>query len=81
MDKIEANKLCTQLIMGHSPRVLIDSVYVHKTVKELQVEIDKLEQLFNLDEMLSLINPAYWRNEYEHLNFAPPPNIAHENVG
>ena len=60
MDKIEANKLCTQLIMGHSPKVLIDSVYVHKTVRELQVEIDKLETIFNLDEMLSLIDSKYW---------------------
>ena len=81
MDRIEANKLCTQLIMGHSPRVLIDSVYVHKTVRELQAEIDKLESLFNLDEMLSLINPAYWRNEYQYLTFAPPPEIAHIKVG
>lgn len=77
MDKAEANKLCTQLIMGHSPRVLIDNTYVHKTVKELQVEIDKLENLFDLDKMLSLINPKYWRNEYEFLTFAPPPEIAH----
>jgi integrase len=77
MDKIEANKLCTQLIMGHSPRVLIDNTYVHKTVKELQAEIDKLETLFNLDEMLSLINPKYWANEYQYLTFAPPPEIAH----
>ena len=77
MDKIEANKLCTQLIMGHSPRVLIENVYVHKTVEELQTEIDKLESLFNLDEMLSLIDAAYWRNEYQFLNFAPPPEIAH----
>ena len=77
MDKIEANKLCTQLIMGHSPRVLIDNVYVHKSVEELQTEIDKLELLFNLDEMLSLIDAAYWRNEYQFLNFAPPPEIAH----
>jgi len=79
MDKIEANKLCTQLIMGHSPRVLIDSVYVHKSVKELQSEIDKLEQLFNLEEMLSLVNDAYWKNQYQFLTFAPPPAIAHTN--
>ncbi len=81
MDKVEANKLCTQLIMGHSPRVLIDNVYVHKTVPELQAEIDKLENLFNLDEMLSLIDPAYWKNEYQYLTFAPPPEIAHIKVG
>ena len=77
MDKVNANKLCTQLIMGHSPRVLIDSVYVHKTVEELQAEIDKLETLFNLDEMLSLIDNRYWNSDYEFLTFAPPPEIAH----
>ena len=47
------------------------------SVEELQTEIDKLELLFNLDEMLSLIDAAYWRNEYQFLNFAPPPEIAH----
>ena len=60
MDSVEANKLCTQLIMGHSPRILINSTYVHKTLDDLQTEIDKLEQLFNLKKMFSLINPKYW---------------------
>lgn len=72
MDRIEANKLCTQIIMGHSPKVLIDSVYIHKTLLELQYEIDKLENLFNLNEMLSLINEHYWRNESQFLTFASP---------
>ena len=77
MDKIEANKLCTQLIMGHSPKILIDRVYVHKTLEELQLEIDKLEQLFDLNEMFALIDGAYWRNDFQFLNFSPPPEIAH----
>ena len=80
MDKVNANKLCTQLIMGHSPRVLIDSVYVHKSVPELQVEIDKLEQLFNLEEMLSLIDDAYWKNNYQYLTFATIPVAEQEKV-
>ena len=80
MDKANANKLCTQLIMGHSPRVLIDSVYVHKTIEELQAEIDKIENLFDLNEMLSLIDNKYWNSEYEFLTFAPPPEIAHVKV-
>ena len=77
MDKIEANKLCTQLIMGHSPKILIDRVYVHKTLEELQLEIDKLEQLFDLNEMFALIDGAYWSNDFQFLNFSPPAEIAH----
>lgn len=77
MDKVGANKLCTQLIMGHSPKVLIDSVYVHKTLSELQTEIDKIENLYNPEELFSLVDNSYWKNEYQFLTFAPPPEIAH----
>lgn len=80
MDKIEANKLCTQMIMGHSPKALIDSIYIHKTIGELQFEIDKLEKLFNLDEMLSMINEAYWKNNFQFLTTAPPSEITHIKV-
>ena len=75
MDSIEANKLCTQLIMGHSPKVLIDSVYVHKTVSELQKEIDKLESLFDLKKYLSLIDERYFNNEYLFLTFDSQNNL------
>ncbi len=81
MDKIAANKLCTQIIMGHSPKILINSVYVHKTMEELQFEIDKLEQLFNFNELFSLIDNAYWRNDFQFLTTAPPPEICHIKVG
>ena len=77
MDKIEANKLSIQLIMGHSPKVLIDKVYIHKNLEELQFEMDKLEKLFDLNTMFSLINDAYWKNDFKFLTFAPPPEIAH----
>jgi len=77
MDKIEANKLSIQLIMGHSPKVLIDKVYIHKTLEELQFEIDKLEKLFDLNAMFSLIDEAYWKNDFKFLTSAPPPEIAH----
>lgn len=80
MDKIEANKLCTQLIMGHSPRVLIDNTYVHKTIDELQTEIDKLEKLFDLNGMLSLINSAYWKNEYEVPIFYSSTEVPNEEI-
>ena len=59
MDKANANKLATQLIMGHSPKVLVDSVYIHKSVEDLQTEIDKMESLFDLNEMLSYIDNIY----------------------
>lgn len=64
MDKVAANKLATQLIMGHSPKILIDSVYIHKTLDELQNEISKLESLFNLDELLSFIDEKYLNQEF-----------------
>ena len=64
MDKANANKLATQMIMGHSPKILVDSVYIHKSIEDLQAEIDKIETLFNLNEMLSYINNNYWENHY-----------------
>lgn len=70
MDKSNANKLATQLIMGHSPKVLVDSVYIHKSMNDLQKEIDKIETLFDLNEMLSYIDNNYWKNHYEFLNFS-----------
>lgn len=63
MERCDANKLATQLIMGHSPRLLIDKVYTHKNVEDLLKEIDKLETIFNLDETLSLINPRYYEKD------------------
>jgi len=75
MDSIEANKLCTQLIMGHSPKVLIDSVYVHKTVSELQREIDKLEKVFDLQKYLSYIDERYYNNNYMFLTFDSQNNL------
>ena len=81
MDKVEANKLATQMIMGHSPKILIDSIYVHKTIQELQFEIDKLEKLFSLDEMLSFIHEAYWKNNFQFSTFTQPPEIDHKKIG
>lgn len=75
MDAAGANKLCTQLIMGHSPKILIDSVYVHKTIEELQVEIDKMEKLFNPEKYLSLIDEKYYTNNYEFLTFNSEDNL------
>lgn len=62
MSKCNANKVCTQLIMGHTPKLLIDQTYVHRSVEDLQNEIDKLETIFNLDKMLSLISSKYYTN-------------------
>lgn len=75
MSKCEANKLCTQLIMGHSPKVLIDKTYIHKTLEDLQIEIKKLENLFDLNKMLSLISDNYFRNNYEFLTFNSTDNL------
>lgn len=69
MSKCEADKLCTQLIMGHSPKVLIDKTYVHKTVEDLQIELQKLENIFDLNKMMSLISDQYFKNDYEFLTF------------
>lgn len=59
MDKVNANKLCIQKIMGHSPKSLLDKVYTHKTLDDLQTEIDKLEQLFNTPKLLNLQHKNY----------------------
>lgn len=75
MDAAGANKLCTQLIMGHSPKVLIDSVYVHKTIAELQAEIDKIENLFDYQKYLSLVDERYYTNKYEFLTFDSQNNL------
>lgn len=75
MSKCEANKVCTQLIMGHRPKLLIDQTYVHKTVKDLQKEIDKLETLFDLNKMLSYISDEYYDNNYQFLNFSAVDNL------
>lgn len=75
MSKCEANKVCTQLIMGHRPKLLIDQTYVHKTVKDLQKEIDKLETLFDLNKMLSYISDEYYDNNYQFLNFSTIDNL------
>jgi len=65
MDRVGAIASCTKCIIGHAARDLIDRVYIHKDVQQdLQPEIDKLETLFDLEEMLSYIDPAYWTNEY-----------------
>lgn len=60
MDKVNANKLCTQKIMGHSPKSLIDKVYTHKTLDDLQVEIDRLEMLFDVEKLLNLVQKKYF---------------------
>lgn len=75
MSKCDANKVCTQLIMGHRPKLLIDQTYVHKTVKDLQNEIDKLENIFDLKKMLSLISDKYYENDYEFSNFSLVDNL------
>ena len=36
--------------------------YVNMSVEDLQKEIDKLETIFNLDKMLSLISSKYYTN-------------------
>jgi len=59
MDKVNANKLCIQKIMGHSPKILLDKVYTHKTVNDLQVEINRLEDLFNTQKLSNLIHQKY----------------------
>lgn len=78
MSKCEANKLCTQLIMGHSPRVLIDKTYVHKNIEDLQQEISKLENIFDCDKLLSLINDNYFKNNYQFLTFNSKDNFLSE---
>ena len=75
MSKCQANKLCTQLIMGHSPKVLIDKTYVHKTVEDLQIEINKLEELIDYNKMVSLINEKYFENKYQFLTFSSTNNL------
>lgn len=75
MDAVRANKLCTQLVMGHSPKIFLDCTYVHKEVKDLQVEVDKIEELFDLEKMLSLINENYYTNNYEFLTFDSQNNL------
>ena len=59
MDKVNANKLCTQKIMGHSPKSLIDKVYTHKTLEDLQFEIDRLETLFDTQKLLDIVQKKY----------------------
>ena len=59
MDKVNANKLCTQKIMGHSPKELIDKVYTHKSLLDLQKEINKLESLFDLGKLMNLVSNNY----------------------
>jgi len=75
MSKCEANKLCTQLIMGHSPKVLIDKTYIHKTMEDLQLEINKLETIFDFDKLMSLISDKYFTNNYEFLTFSSTDNL------
>ena len=75
MEKCNSNKLSTQLIMGHSPKILIDKVYTHKTLEDLQNEINRLETLFEPTEMFSLIDNKYFNNEYEFLNFNSNDNL------
>ncbi|MCI8272696.1 MAG: site-specific integrase [Clostridia bacterium] len=79
MEKCNANKLSTQLIMGHSPKVLIDKVYTHKTLEDLQIEINKLETLFSPDNMLSLIDKKYFDDNYEFLTFSSSDNLLKRN--
>ena len=75
MSKCEANKLCTQLIMGHSPKILIDKTYTHKTLDDLQLELNKLETIFDLNKMLSLISKRYFDNNYEFSTFSSTDNL------
>ena len=79
MEKCDANKLSTQLIMGHSPKLLIDKVYTHKTLEDLQKEIDKLEMLFDPNKMLSLINKKYFNTDYNFLELNTSYNTLNEN--
>ena len=79
MEKCRANKLSTQLIMGHSPKLLIDKVYTHKTLEDLQKEIDKLEMLFDPNKMLSLINKKYFNTDYNFLELNTSYNTLNEN--
>lgn len=78
MSKCEADKLCTQLIMGHSPKVLIDKTYIHKNIEDLQLELNKLEKLLNYNKMISLINDKYFKNNYEFLTFNSKKNLLSE---
>ena len=75
MSKCEASKICTQAIMGHTPKLLIDKTYVHKTIKDLQAEIDKLESIFDLDKMMSLISYRYFDNNYKFSTFSSAVNL------
>lgn len=43
LDKIEANKVCVNLIMGHKSGDIGERVYTHKTIAELTEVIDKLD--------------------------------------
>ena len=61
--------------MGHRPQLLIDQTYVHKTVKDLQRETDKLEEIFDLDKMMSLISSKYYENNYQYLTFSSIDNL------
>lgn len=69
MSKCEANKVSTQMIMGHTPKLLIDNTYVHKSVEDLQKEMNKLENIFDLDKMMSLISEKYYKNDYTFTTF------------
>lgn len=75
MSKCKADKLCTQLIMGHSPKVLIDKTYVHKNIDDLQLEINKLEELLDYNKMISLIDKKYFTNDYQFLTFNSKENL------
>jgi len=59
MDKVNANKLCIQKIMGHSPKSLVDKVYTHKNIDDLQIEINRLEMLFDIDKLLNIAQNKY----------------------
>lgn len=75
MSKCEANKLCTQLIMGHSPKILIDRTYTHKTLEDLQLELNKLESIFDFDKLMSSISDKYFANDYEFKTFNSINNL------
>ena len=45
--------------MGHSPKSLIDKVYTHKTLEDLQFEIDRLETLFDTQKLLDIVQKKY----------------------
>ena len=78
MEKCNANKLSTQLIMGHSPKLLIDKVYTHKTLEDLQNEINKLETIFDPNKMLSLIDDTYFSNN-SYLTFNTSYDLLNRN--